>query len=137
MSYDIKQVIVIRKDLKMRRGKEAAQVAHASMKFMSIALAVAMSEHAPFLVSEYMQDHLTEDALAWLKGSFAKVVVGVDSLEELDAIARDAELARLTIHEIVDAGKTEFAGVPTKTCIAIGPNKSEDIDKVTGELPLR
>jgi len=137
MSYPVKQIIVVRKDLKMRRGKEAAQVAHASMKFMAKALAVSMSEHAPFLVSEYMQDNLTEDAIAWLEGSFAKVVVSVDSLEELDSIAEKAEFAGLTVNEIIDAGRTEFAGVPTKTCIAIGPNKSEEIDKITGELTLR
>jgi len=37
---------------------------------------------------------------------------------------------------IVDSGLTEFHGVKTKTCLAIGPNKKEDIDKITGSLKL-
>jgi PTH2 family peptidyl-tRNA hydrolase len=33
-------------------------------------------------------------------------------------------------------GKTEFNGVPTKTCLGIGPAKAEKIDKITGDLKL-
>jgi PTH2 family peptidyl-tRNA hydrolase len=137
MPYETKQVIVVRKDLKMRRGKESAQVAHAAMKFMADALAVAMSKRAPFLEREYMQDHLTDDARAWLAGSFAKVVVSVDSIQELEEIEENARAVGLTVRRIVDAGRTEFNGVPTHTCVAIGPNKSEEIDKITGHLKLR
>ena len=44
---------------------------------------------------------------------------------------------KFTFTEIEDEGRTEFKGIPTKTCIAIGPNKAKEIDKITGHLPLR
>ena len=37
---------------------------------------------------------------------------------------------------ITDAGKTEFHGVATKTCCAVGPAWAEDVDAITGALPL-
>lgn len=42
----------------------------------------------------------------------------------------------LNVSLVTDSGRTEFGGVPTKTCLAIGPNKIEEIDKITGHLPL-
>lgn len=43
---------------------------------------------------------------------------------------------RFNVFFITDVGRTEFNGVPTITALAIGPNKSEDIDKITGHLKL-
>jgi peptidyl-tRNA hydrolase, PTH2 family len=40
------------------------------------------------------------------------------------------------VYLITDAGHTEFKGVPTKTCLAIGPNDVDEIDVVTGHLKL-
>ena len=37
---------------------------------------------------------------------------------------------------IQDSGLTEFKGIPTYTCCAIGPAKEELIDEITGDLPL-
>ena len=131
-----KQIIVVRTDLKMRRGKEAAQVAHASIKFLAEALHNAISLPWPHK-GRYVQDHLTNAALQWLNGSFTKIVVGVDTLAELIEIGHQAHLAGLTNRQVIDSGKTEFGGFPTYTCVAIGPNWAEDIDKITGHLKLR
>ena len=49
-------------------------------------------------------------------------------------IFQAAKEKKLEVHLVTDAGLTEFNGVPTKTCIAIGPNYSEKIDEVTGHL---
>jgi peptidyl-tRNA hydrolase, PTH2 family len=65
-----------------------------------------------------------------------KICVRVDSESELLEIARKAEDAGLTVHVITDAGHTEFGGVPTKTCLAIGPDEDEKIDAITGHLKL-
>jgi len=131
MAYETKQVIVVRKDLNMRRGKESAQVAHAAMKFLCDRI------HEARRCDDYWETTLTDVQREWLNGSFAKVVVSVDSLDELEKLTIAAADAHLEVNMIIDAGKTEFKGVPTITCIAIGPDKSEKIDKITGHLKLR
>jgi PTH2 family peptidyl-tRNA hydrolase len=73
---------------------------------------------------------------AWLAGKFTKVCLQVNSEEELRAVFSRAVDAGLTVHLIEDAGLTEFQGVPTLTCLAIGPDRAERIDAVTGGLKL-
>jgi PTH2 family peptidyl-tRNA hydrolase len=119
---DVKQVIVIRKDLKMRRGKEIAQGSHASMAFIK-----SRAE------SSGPMDKLCRE---WYDTGNAKVCLQVESEEELLQIAQQAKEAMLEVHVITDAGLTEFNGVPTKTCLAIGPDRSDKIDRVTGHLKL-
>ncbi len=126
-SIDVKQVIVMRHDLKMRRGKQIAQGAHASMSFICRRLqgnnAVLLSEFTPL-------------EQAWLNGTFAKVCCRVDSEEELMSIHDRAKELDLEVHLITDSGRTEFHGRPTRTCLAIGPDDCSKIDQVTGHLNL-
>ena len=49
---------------------------------------------------------------------------------------RKVKNAGLLCSLIQDAGLTEFDGVPTYTCCAIGPNWDEDVNKITGHLKL-
>jgi len=72
----------------------------------------------------------------WIKERFTKVVVYVDTLEELEAIYDKAKAAKQICVMITDAGYTEFKGQPQKTCCAIGPGWEEDINAITGHLPL-
>lgn len=123
----IKQVIVMRHDLKMRRGKQIAQGAHASMSF----LCRRLQQQEAVSLKDF-----TDAERAWLAGSFAKVCCRVDSEEELMAIHQKAADAGLQVHLITDSGKTEFHGVPTRTCLAIGPDDADKIDEVTGHLQL-
>jgi len=113
----MKQVILIRKDLKMRRGKEIAQGSHASMAF---------------LLKIQRNDNLIE----WLESGQTKICLQIDSEEELLSLYQQAIDSGLEANYITDAGRTEFNGIPTKTCLCIGPNKSEDIDKITKHLKL-
>ena len=119
----VKQVIVMRRDLKMRRGKEIAQGSHASMAFL-----VERMRGAELKLSEVEG--------TWLFSHCAKICVRVDSEEELLAVHRRAREAGLEAHLVRDAGHTEFGGVPTLTCCAIGPDLAEKIDPVTGALTL-
>jgi PTH2 family peptidyl-tRNA hydrolase len=135
-----KQVIVIRKDLKMRRGKEIAQGAHASMRPCVHGLIGAMlrevidPEHAePW---EHIPLPLTAVERAWLAGSFRKVVCQVDSEAGLLEVYEAAKAAGLTVHLITDAGLTEFGGQATDTALAIGPDYDDRIDLVTKDLEL-
>ena len=123
----IKQVIVMRHDLKMRRGKQIAQGAHASMSFLCRRLQEAGSVSL---------DGLTDVQRAWLTGAFAKVCCRVDSEEELMQIYDKALEAGLEVHLITDSGRTEFHGQPTRTCLVIGPDEVDKIDAITGHLQL-
>lgn len=123
----VKQVIVMRHDLKMRRGKQIAQGAHASMSF----LCRRLQESDSVSVNDF-----SEVQSAWLTGSFAKVCCRVNSEEELFEIHDKAQEAGLEVHLITDSGKTEFHDQPTNTCLAIGPDETEKIDTITGHLQL-
>jgi len=125
---DVKQVIVVRNDLGMRKGKIAAQVAHAAMKFL-----VDNNEAER---GDEMVIKLSADEAMWLTGSFAKIVVGVDSEEALQSLIFQAQLADVECHPVVDEGRTEFNGVPTLTCAAFGPCEADQLDRITGNLKL-
>jgi len=122
---NIKQVIVMRHDLKMRRGKQIAQGTHASMSFLTRRLQSSKS---------LSLDGFSLNAQAWLTGAFAKVCVRCNSEEELIAIHDKAIELGLEVHLITDSGRTEFHGKPTRTCLAIGPDDAARIDQVTGHL---
>ena len=125
-----KQVIVMRTDLNMRKGKMIAQGSHASMAFIA---RNGMFDSEKFL---NIQMPNLKEAQEWMLNSYTKVCLQVASEAELDEIYKKAEKAGLTVHMIIDSGRTEFNGVPTKTCLAIGPHYSEKIDKITGHLKL-
>lgn len=131
---DTKQVIVMRNDLNMRKGKMIAQGAHASIAFLTKRMVINHDHHPTEMFRS--STALWEVELEWLTNSFTKVCVYVNSDEELFDIVRQAKEAGLEVHLIQDAGKTEFKDVPTYTCCAIGPDYSDKIDKVTGHLPL-
>lgn len=137
-----KQVIILRKDLNMRKGKMVAQGAHASMK---VILDLMRSEMMMTSPSDYYADKIEVRTLAlpndsplkdWLNGIFTKVCVSVDSEEELNGIYETAKSMNIPCSMIVDSGLTEFNGVPTKTAVAIGPYWEDKINEVTGHLKL-
>ena len=124
-----KQVIVMRKDLNMRKGKMVAQGAHASMRVILQAGAADAAQHEYTIA-------MTEPMAAWLTGRFTKVCVSVDSEAALESIVERARAAGVPVALITDAGQTEFHGVPTKTCCAVGPAWADDVDAITGALTL-
>ena len=119
----------MRKDLGMRKGKMIAQGAHASLKVLIDGGALAPDGTA-------FTFPLDDALAAWLGGRFTKVCVSVDSEAALDAVVDRARAAGVPCALIVDAGHTEFHGVPTKTCCAVGPAWTDAVDAITGELPL-
>lgn len=137
---DIKQVIVVRKDLNMRKGKIAAQAAHASMlvllQLMEVNRITTINPNSSYslLTLKVVDDTPLQKWL--LTGTFKKICVSVDSEQELLDIYQKAMDNEIHAALITDSGLTEFSGVPTKTCIAIGPAMSEDLDKITGHLKL-
>ena len=72
----------------------------------------------------------------WIDNRFTKVCVQCNSEQELDDLYEQAKQANLICTMIIDEGLTEFNGVHTKTCIAIGPGPEDEINKITGHLSL-
>ena len=130
MEQKTKQVIVIRKDLKMRRGKEIAQGAHAAMVWLTLRL------HGDRYDRLVLSGAFTEAEEQWLKGNFRKIVVQVQTLEDLIKVQQAADDAGLVNRMVYDAGLTEFHGIETATALAIGPDYDDRIDPVTRDLEL-
>lgn len=124
-SYKIKQVIVVRKDLCMRKGKIAAQIAHAAMSFLLDGYTEGSVCYTP-----------TENEKVWLSDSFAKIVLYVNSEAELLELVDKAKASDVKAYPIIDSGATEFRNIPTLTCAAFGPDVSETLDQITGHLNL-
>lgn len=102
---NVKQVIVYRRNLNMRKGKIASQVSHASMKVFfdrRVSYSPPPEQTAPYGTiwgstnpQHYLLVPLTDEMDTWVKGT----------------------------------GKVPH---PTHTCVALGPARAEDIDKITG-----
>jgi len=139
MAVKTKQVIVVRRDLKMKHGKMAAQVAHAAMSFLTREGRVGWQ--ADMLNDVFMNDDdsidiHSESIRDWLENSFTKVVLGVDSEKELRELFDKATEAGVMAHLVVDNGRTVFNGVSTATCLALGPDWNEQLDELTSHLKL-
>lgn len=112
---DYKQVIVIRADLKMSKGKTAAQAAHASV--------------------EAMQNCEKRLVTAWHSEGMKKVVLQANGEKDLISLRNKARAEKLATALIKDAGMTEVEP-GTITALGIGPDKDSKIDKVTGRLKV-
>jgi PTH2 family peptidyl-tRNA hydrolase len=122
-----KQVLVMRKDLNMRKGKLVAQGAHASMGAI---LGLCKRDGNKLILD---MDERTEP---WLTGRFKKICVYVNSESELLEVYNKAKESGLVCSLIKDAGLTEFNGVATLTAVAVGPDREDKIDSITKHLPL-
>ncbi len=112
---EYKQIIVVREDLKLSRGKLAVQVAHGAI-----------------IGYELADRNIVEE---WKRQGQKKIVLKVFDLKKLMEIKEKAERLGLPVGVVVDAGLTEIPP-GTVTAIVIGPDDARLIDKVTGNLPL-
>ena len=111
----MKQVIVMRGDLPISRGKIAAQACHASLGAYKRA-----------------DEKLIK---SWEREGGKKVVVKVNDLKELFEIYELIKSTDMPYFLVTDAGHTELPEA-TVTCLGIGPDEDEKIDKITEELKL-
>jgi PTH2 family peptidyl-tRNA hydrolase len=116
--FSFKQVIVVRSDLQMSRGKTAVQVAHAAV-----------------LAAEEAHKHRQQWWRGWLEEGQCKVALKVEGIEDLRRLREAAEKRGLPFALVEDRGLTEIPP-GTTTCLGIGPAPSEAIDEITGDLPL-
>jgi len=136
-----KMVIVMRKDLKMPKGKLVSQGAHAAVAAILQSIFNIRLSESNFSSCvegfEIKMPAIVDDATKdWLSGEFTKICLAVNSEEELNNIYNEALKAGLNCSLIVDNGHTVFNGVKTKTGLAIGPAYSSMIDPITKNLPL-
>jgi PTH2 family peptidyl-tRNA hydrolase len=125
----VKQVLIIRKDLNMRRGKECSQASHSALAFLLHRLKETGRKNQ-FNIT------LTPAEQEWIAAGTTKITLQVENEKELMAIYQKATGAGLECHLVKDAGKTEFDGIPTITCLAIGPDEATKIDPITKDLKL-
>lgn len=135
MERNVKQVIVIRKDLHMRKGKMVAQGAHASVDaFLSIFTKGRNSNEITYTL------HVKDNTMLsyWLDGSYTKICLYVESESELVELYEriHQEEPAIPLALIEDMGLTEFHGQVTKTAVGIGPYWSDEIDRFTKDLKL-
>jgi PTH2 family peptidyl-tRNA hydrolase len=115
--YKLQQVIVVRKDLTMRKGKIVSQGSHA-------------------VLGVVLQNLLDNRVKTWLNENQAKICVYVNSEDELMDTYNKAKKKNILCFLIQDSGLTEFKNVPTFTCCAIGPATKKDLQDITGHLKL-
>lgn len=119
----VKQVIVMRKDLNLSKGRLVAQGAHASIAFLTNLIQEYDGEPLP----------LSNAEKEWVYGTFFKICVGVNDEKELFDMGSKAVNEGLNVKYIQETGGFDE---PTFTCLAIGPDYSSKIDPITGHLKL-
>jgi PTH2 family peptidyl-tRNA hydrolase len=146
-----KQVIVVRTDVFSSKdsngkmsldpklmGKIGIQMTHASKAVILNCLKngewmlINNIPHTTILASEPECDPVYQ----WCTGAFTGIALKCKSEGKLKSLYEQAQAAGLPCSYIVDKGLTVFDGVPTATCMAIGPADSDEIDKITGKLRM-
>lgn len=114
---DFKMILVVRNDLKMGKGKIAAQCSHATL-----GLYKKLLHRAPKALNR------------WEMSAQPKVVVKIESEEDMLALQERAKSLKLPTHITIDAGRTQIAPNSRTVMAILGP--VEVVDEVTGGLKL-
>ncbi|MHA2093757.1 MAG: peptidyl-tRNA hydrolase Pth2 [Candidatus Hodarchaeales archaeon] len=115
---ELKQVLILRKDLKMSKGKAAAQASHAA-----VGAAIKLMRQNPTLFNK------------WWNGGQMKVVLAVESETQLEDVESRIRRLGAFVTKINDAGRTQLPP-GTTTALGIGPHNQMDIEKITSTLKL-
>lgn len=130
MTNGLKQVILIRRDLKMKRSQVASLVAKASTEFFLV--------NDESVRGDMLSIKLTPEETEWINSGSIRIVLGVGSEVSLRSLAFRAELAGLQCYAV--DGNTndsdESANSMETLAVAIGPDVSSKIDQITGNLKL-
>lgn len=112
------KMAIVTPELPISEGKLAAQVAHAAVE-----CTIRLHKKNPTLLQK------------WLDEGQKKVVLGIGD-EDIQRLQSKASSMGLCTALIKDAGRTELPP-GTTTALAIGPAREQDIDRITGQLPLK
>ena len=118
LNQSLKMVFVVNHELKMGKGKIAAQVGHAAVK-----ATLKSGELRPELLD------------AWLSTGQEKICVKAVDAHHIEQIENQAKQVNVLTSKIHDAGHTQIpAG--SLTVLALGPDHDKKLDDLTGELKL-
>ncbi len=136
---DAKMALIIRTDLKMRKGKIAAQCTHAGVMALTDEMLDMGSEQSPEIIVKALVFHENDPLWAWMVKSYAKVTLKVETEQKLIEIYYAAKEEGLRAVLIMDEGRTQIPK-GSYTAVAIGPNWNEDVDALVGpegKYPLK
>lgn len=114
---DFKMVLVVRNDLKMGKGKIAAQCSHATLGLYKKIL-----HRAPKALNR------------WEMCGQVKVVVKIESEDDMLVLQEKAKSMAIPTHIVIDAGRTQIAPNSRTVMAVLGP--ADMVDDVTGGLKL-
>lgn len=131
MTNGLKQVILVRRDLKMKRSQIAALVAKASTEFFLV--------NDESVRGDTLNIKLTPEETEWINSGSIRIVLGVGSEMSLRSLTFRAELAGLqcyTVDGSTNDSDDQDASSMETLAVAIGPDVSSKIDQITGNLKL-
>lgn len=126
----LKQVILVRKDLHMKRSEIAALVARASSEFLF--------ENDEAERSDEISVKLTPQESEWMQTGSTRIVLGVTSGESMQSYLFKAEMAGIGCYPIMGslAKEEDPVGTSTVVCASLGPDDADKLDTITGKLKL-
>jgi len=128
MKRDLKQVILLRRDLKLRRAEAAALASKASMTF------VVEGDESDR--SGSVQVELSGIEAEWLLGTATRIVLGVNSEDAMRKLLLKAELQGVSTYEITGSSNGKADEGIQLIAAALGPDDSDKLDLITGNLKL-
>lgn len=113
-----KLALIVRADIKLSKGKTAAQCSHATVACYEMAL-----KHCPIILNE------------WRNAGQPKIVLKVNDLTEMETLYKNSKSKNIIAEMVRDAGRTQVAA-GTITVMGIGPYYQSDIDLLVNHLKL-
>lgn len=120
---EVRMTLVVRHDLKMGKGKAAAQCLHATLGLYK----AITNENSPAYNPEMVQ--------RWEYNGQAKITLQCPDQEAMDILLAQAVLVGVNAHVVHDAGRTQIAA-GSATVLGLGPAPKSVLDEITGELKL-
>ena len=123
---NVKQTIIVRKDLKMQKGRMASVVSQASMKFLI--------ENNEAERGDEIRVRLSQQEAEWINSSFSRSVLSVDSQEALKDIAFKCEMSGIDVYYVFDDKELNEGEIRELLSISLGPDEEDLIEQVVGSL---
>ena len=123
---NVKQAIIVRKDLKMPKGRMASVVSQASMKFLI--------ENNEAERGDEIRVKLSQQEAEWINSSFSRSVLSVGSQEALKDIAFKCEMSGIDVYYVFDDKELNEGEIRELLSISLGPDEEDLIEQVVGSL---